>query len=166
MGKAQKKRYENMYCEARKSASAWDERLRTQEGAAEVLDIAPYTLGEYERGEVKVIPADRVADMARAYKAPELLTDYCTNVCPIHGFLPLATQDRGIQGITLRLIMRFNDNELHKMKDELVEIAEDGEVTADEVPRMEEILEQLEQMAVTISEMKIITMKSLKMVRK
>lgn len=161
MGKAQRKEYENLYSRARKSASAWDERLKTQEGAAEVLNIAPYTLGEYERGDVKVIPAERVADMAKAYRAPELLTDYCMNVCPIKGFLPLATQESGIQGITLRMILRFNENEIQQLKEELVEIAEDGIISEDEVPKMKEILERLERIAVIISEMKLAMLKSL-----
>lgn len=159
MASAQKKEYENVYSEARKAASAWDHRFKTREGAAEVLNIAPYTLGEYERGETKCIPADRVADMARAYKAPELLTDYCMNVCPVHGFLPLATKTRGIQGIVLRIILRFNDEEMQRMKEELVKIAEDGEVTTDELPQLKEILERLEAVAETISEMKMVTMK-------
>lgn len=161
MGKSQRKCFENLYYEARKSASVWDARLKTQEGAAEILNIASYTLGEYERGDVKVVPADRVVDMARAYNAPELMTDYCVNVCPIKGFLPMATEERGIQGIALRMIMRLGDKELQRMKDELVAIAEDGEVTPDEAPRMEQILRALEGIAETISEMKLIAMKKI-----
>lgn len=160
MGLEQNAEYGNVYFEARKAASAWDSRFKTREGAAEVLNIAPYTLGQYERGETKVIPPDRVADMARAYKAPELLTDYCMNVCPVHGFLPLATKAKGIQGIALRVILKFNEQDMCQMKDELVQIAEDGVVTEDEVPKMEQILGKLEGVAETISEMKIATLKA------
>ena len=155
-----RKRFDNPYSEARISASAWDGRLKSRESAAEVLNIAPDTLGKYERGEVKCIPPDRVAEMASAYNAPELMTNYCMKECPIHGFLPLATKARGIQGVALRMILRFNEDDLRRMKEEVAEIAEDGEVTEDEVPRMKEILGKLEKVAETISEMKMATVKS------
>ena len=49
----------NMYFKARKKAAAYNERLYSREGAAELLGISPSTLADYELGNTKVIPVDR-----------------------------------------------------------------------------------------------------------
>ena len=161
-----KKNKENMYSEARKKAALCNAKLKTRESAAEVLGIAPDTLGKYERGETKCIPPDRIADLAREYNMPELATDYCMNVCPIHSFLPVATKETGIQGIVLRMIRQLNEGDLKWIKEKMIGIAEDGVVTESEIPEMTKILSSLENIAETISEMKIVTMKSIGQVRK
>lgn len=93
--------------------------------------------------------------MADLYKAPELIAGYCVYECPVHGFLPLATEERSIQGIVLRLLRGFNEDELKAMKEDLIEITEDGEINPEEIPKLKAILEKLENMAKVISEMKI-----------
>jgi len=100
--------------------------------------------------------------MADLYCAPELITGYCMRECPIHGFLPLATEEKSIQGIALRLLKGFNEDELKAMKVDLIEITEDGIISREEIPRMEEILRKLDSMAEVISEMKIAGEKCLK----
>ena len=85
-----------------------------------------------------------------------MITGYCMNECPVHGFLPLATEEKSIQGIALRLLRGFNEEELKSMKDDLIEITEDGVIDAEEIPRLKEILSKLEKIAEIISEMKII----------
>ena len=87
--------------------------------------------------------------MADLYNAPELITGYCMGECPVHGFLPLATEEKSIQGITLRLLRGFNEDGLRAMKEDLIEITEDGIISK------EAILEKLEKIAEIISEMKI-----------
>lgn len=75
--------------------------------------------------------------------------------CPVHGFLPLATEERNIQGITLRLLKGFNENELNKIKEDLIEITADGIISKEEIPILKDILGKLEKLAEIISEMKI-----------
>ena len=82
--------------------------------------------------------------------------------CPVHGFLPLATEEKSIQGIALRLLKGFNEDELKRIRGDLIDITEDGIINDDEVPRLKEILEKLDKMAETISEMKIIGEKYIK----
>ena len=107
-------------------------------------------------GEVsKVVPVDKVVLMAYLYNAPELITGYCMRECPVHGFLPLATEEKSIQGITLRLLRGFNEDGLRAMKEDLIEITEDGIISREELPKLKEILEKLEKIAEIISEMKI-----------
>ncbi len=100
-----------------------------------------------------------VADL---YNAPELITGYCMRECPVHGFLPLATEEKGVQGITLRLLRRFDEDELKEMKEDLIEITEDGIISSEEFPKLKAILEKLEKIAEIISEMKIIGEKYIK----
>ncbi len=155
MGKGPMNENNNVYFKARKKAAAYNERLYSREGAAELLGISVSTLADYELGNTKVVPVDKVVLMSDLYNAPELITGYCMRECPVHGFLPLATEEKNLQGIALRLLRGFNEDELKHMKEDLIDITEDGIISSDEVPRLKEILSKLDKMAETISEMKI-----------
>lgn len=117
MGKGPINENNNMYFKARKRAAAYNERLYSREGAAELLGISVSTLADYELGNTKVVPVDKVVLMADLYNSPELITGYCVSECPVHGFLPLATEEKSIQGITLRLLRSFNEDELKAIKE-------------------------------------------------
>ena len=162
MGKGPINENNNVYFKARKKAAAYNERLYSREGAAELLGISVSTLADYELGNTKVVPVDKVVLMADLYNSPEWITGYCMRECPVHGFLPLATEEKSIQGIALRLLRGFNEEELKHMKDDLIDITEDGIISDDEVPRLKAILERLDKMAETISEMKIVGEKYIK----
>ena len=156
MGKGSINENNNVYFKARKRAATYNEKLYSREGAAELLGISVSTLADYELGNTKVVPVDKVVIMADLYNSPELIAGYCMRECPVHGFLPLATEERSIQGIALRLLKRFNEDDLKAMKEDLIDITEDGIISEDEVPRLKAILETLDKMAETICEMKII----------
>ncbi len=156
MGKDPMKENNNVYFMARKEAATYNERLYSREGAAELLGISVSTLADYELGNTKVVPVDKVVLMADLYNAPELITGYCRYECPIHGFLPLATEEKNIQGIALRILKGFDEEELRSIKRDLVDISEDGIISDDEVPRLREILGHLEEIAETISELKLV----------
>ena len=162
MGKGSINENNNVYFKARKRAATYNEKLYSREGAAELLGISVSTLADYELGNTKVVPVDKVVIMADLYNSPELIAGYCMRECPVHGFLPLATEERSIQGIALRLLKRFNEDDLKAMKEDLIEITEDGIISEDEGPRLKAILETLDKMAETISEMKIIGEKYIK----
>ena len=152
----------NVYFQARKRASVSNPKLFSRESAAEMLGISPYTLADYELGSTKVVPVDKVMLMADLYNAPELITGYCRYECPIHGFLPLATEEKNIQGIALRILKGFDETELRNIKRDLIDISEDGTISDDEVPKLKEILESLEKMAETIIELNLVGEKYLK----
>ena len=155
MGRGPTNENTNMYFQARKKAATYNERLWSREGAAELLGISVSTLADYELGNTKVVPVDKVVLMADLYNAPELITGYCMRECPVHGFLPLATEEKSLEGIALRLLQNFNEDSLKNMRDSLIEITADGKITKDELPALEKIIGQLEKMAEVISEMKI-----------
>ncbi len=152
----------NVYFQARKKAAVYNERLYSREGAADLLGISVSTLADYELGNTKVVPVDKVVLMADLYCAPELITGYCMRECPVHGFLPLATEEKSIQGIALRLLKGFNEDELKAVKVDLIEITEDGIISKEEIPKLKEILKKLDGIAEVISEMKIAGEKCLK----
>jgi len=162
MGKGPINENTNVYFQARKKAAIYNERLYSREGAAELLGISVSTLADYELGNTKVVPVDKVVLMADLYCAPELIAGYCMRECPVHGFLPLATEEKSIQGIALRLLKGFNEDELKAMKADLIEITEDGIISREEIPKLKEILRRLDSMAEVISEMKIAGEKCLK----
>ena len=150
MGRGPTNENTNMYFQARKKAATYNERLWSREGAAELLGISVSTLADYELGNTKVVPVDKVVLMADLYNAPELITGYCMRECPVHGFLPLATEEKSLEGIALRLLQNFNEDSLKNMRDSLIEITADGKITKDELPALEKIIEQLEKTAEVI----------------
>ena len=150
MGRGPTNENTNMYFQARKKAATYNERLWSREGAAELLGISVSTLADYELGNTKVVPVDKVVLMADLYNAPELITGYCMRECPVHGFLPLATEEKSLEGIALRLLQNFNEDSLKNMRDSLIEITADGKITKDELPALEKIIGQLEKMAEVI----------------
>ncbi len=162
MGKDSTKGNDNVYFRARKEAATYNERLFSREGAAELLGISVSTLADYELGNTKVVPVDKVVLMADLYNCPELKYGYCKFGCPIGKQMPLATEAKDIEGITLRMIQQFDSKELEEMKDSLVDIAADGIISDDEKPKMEAILRKLDDMAVVINEMKLVGEKVLK----
>lgn len=152
----------NVYFRARKEAATYNERLFSREGAAELLGISVSTLADYELGNTKVVPVDKVVLMADLYNCPELKTGYCKYECPIGKTMPLATQVTGIEGIALRLIREFDTEKVKQMEKSLIDIAADGVISEDEKPKLEAILKRLDELAVVISEMKLIGEKALK----
>ena len=62
----------------------------------------------------------------------------------------------------LRLLRGLNEDDLAEMKDKLIEIAEDGKITDDEIPELKEIIKQLNHIAEVISELKIVGEKCLR----
>lgn len=164
MGRGSTKGNENVYFVARKRAAMYNERLYSREGAAELLGISVSTLADYELGNTKVVPVDKVVLMADLYNAPELKTGYCKHECPICSYLPVATEAKGLEGITLRLMKRLDWDELNRIKKELVDITEDGIIDETEKLELKKILAFLDEVAESISELKIVGEKFLKKV--
>lgn len=162
MGKEPLKENTNVYFQARKRAAMSNDRLFSRENAAELLGISPYTLADYELGNTKVVPVDKVVLMADLYNAPELITGYCKYQCPIHGFMSLATEEKNLQGIALRLLKGLNDDDMQELKTSMIDILEDGKVSGDELTEFKKLMEHLDRLAEIISELKLAGEKILK----
>ena len=74
MGKGPINENNNIYFRARKEAAVYNEKLFSREGAAELLGISVSTLADYELGNTKVVPVDKVVLMSDLYNCPELKT--------------------------------------------------------------------------------------------
>ena len=162
MGKEPLKENTNVYFQARKRAAMSNDRLFSRENTAELLGISPYTLADYELGNTKVVPVDKVVLMADLYNCPELKAGYCKHECPIGKTMPIATQVKSIEGIALRIIREFDSEKIKDMEQSLVDIAEDGIISEDEKPVLADILKRLDALAEVISEMKLVGEKALK----
>lgn len=92
-------------------------------------------------------------------KTPELRSYYCKHECPIGRNLPLATQVSGLQGITVKILNSLDEDGVRSMKKQLLSIAEDGEITADEQEEFGGIVKKLEILATEISELRMLAEK-------
>lgn len=162
MGNDCTKEIQNVYFRARKNAALYNEKLFSREGAAELLGISTSTLADYELGITKFVPVDKVVLMADLYNCPELKTGYCKNECPIGKHIPLATSVSGIECIALRILKGMDSEEVKNIQKSLIDIASDGVITEEEKPVLKEIIQKLEEMALAISELKLVGEKVLK----
>ena len=152
---------ENKYFRARKEASKYRPELYSRERASEILGVSASSLADYELGNIKVVPVDKVVLMADLYNCPELKNQYCKHDCPIGKNKCIATEAKGIEGAALRLIRQFDDENVEDIKDTLIAIAEDGVITPDEMGELKEVMEQLDRISSVISELKLIGEKAL-----
>ncbi len=151
MARSRTNRKENMYWQARNTASEYSERLRSRDGAAGEIGIDPRTLADYEY-DLRLIPADVVARMADVYNAPELLSHYCAKDCPIGKALNRAAISlQPIERITTSL--GSTGRALLLWRDTLEDIVSDGVVDRAEEAKVLQIVGHLRSLAITIDEL-------------
>ncbi|MBO6267630.1 MAG: XRE family transcriptional regulator [Clostridium sp.] len=150
----------NIYLACRKQAAESNERLNSREIAADLLGISASTLAKHELGVTKCVPVDTVVMMADLYKAPELRNWYCKNECPIGEQRPMATRIGSIERITVKLLADMDGDRISRMKADLLDIARDGKVTPDEAGKMQKVMELLDELTETISELRMYAEKS------
>ncbi len=143
----------NMYYQCRKQAALYNDKLNSREGAAELLNISPSTLADYELGLTKVVPVDKVVLMADTYNAPELRNYYCTNECPIGRDSVPKLEVRELDRLTIKVLAAFN--ETVAIKQDLINIAEDGVITDNEIPILKKILDNLDKLSISAQELKL-----------
>ena len=73
--------------------------------------------------------------------------------------MPVSTNIDSLQGITVRLLGGLDDEEIHAMKKRLISIAADGKIDAEERKSLDAILESLDNLAKTISELRMLAEK-------
>ena len=144
----------NIYYRARMKAAEYNDGLRSMESAADLLGISYSTLSSYELGTVKCPQTDKILLMADLYNAPELLNHFCTQECPIGNCgevakLEVAELDRLVVK-TLSKLRRAP-----QIKEDLLEITEDGEITPDEESILEELLNDLDEISAAAQELKL-----------
>lgn len=148
---------ENIYLRCRKEAAAYNEKLKSREGAAELLGISVSSLANYELGITKVIPPDVVILMADLYNAPRLKTHYCAYECPMGKDAPIATEISSIELVTVRIMKALSPSKVEDVREKLVDIAADGVISDNEKPILSELVSFLDDVAKTVSELRLLS---------
>lgn len=145
MGKRATKAAANVYCIARYKAAEKNEAYESRERAAEELGIDRTRLARIELGTICPYP-EEVLSMSRQYDAPELCNTYCARECPIgRQTVPELTLD-DLDRLTLKVLGSLKDVE--ELRRRLITIAADGQITEQEQPEFDSILDELEDLAV------------------
>lgn len=156
MGRDATKATGNPWYEARKKASMYDGRLCSREGAAELLGMSVSSVSDAELGLQKCMPPEKAVLMADLYNAPQLLNYYCLHECPIGRCQPISDEVVNIDRVTVKLLKSMRVDKLAQIKEKLLDIAEDGVISEEEKPDLKEILDYLEGLSRTVSELRII----------
>lgn len=146
----------NRYYEARMEAAKRNERLLSRAGAAEAMNVSEDTIKDAELGLYKCLPVDTVVRMADLYCAPELLNYYCLHECPIGRDMDVSDSVLPIDRVTVKMLKGLRLEDISRIKDMLVDIAEDGTVSRDEIDNLKEVETYLTGLSKTISELKIL----------
>lgn len=144
----------SIYFQCRKEAAKYNDRLSSREEASEMLNISVSSLSNYELG-LTPVPTDVVVRMADLYGAPELEACYCKNDCPIGKRQNIATKIRGIEQITCSLLDHADDDLMHGIKRDLINIASDGKLDLGEENRLRKIVTELSQFADDVMELRM-----------
>ena len=161
MGRGATKAAGNVWYEARMEAAKWDDRLLSRAGAAELLNMSEDSVRAAELDLNKCMPVDKAVLMADLYRKPELRNYYCIHECPIGRTLAISEETPCLERVTVKLLKSLKMDEIGAIKDKLIDIAEDGKITDDEKPELQEILDYLENLSKTVSELLLIGEKAL-----
>lgn len=134
MGRDAAKACENQCFRCRKEAAKHNDKLGSREGAAELLGISVSSLADYELGNTKVIPVDKVVLMADIYNAPELMAWYCSSECLIGKSFEMPSPEiASVERTTMKLLKQLRQGDIEQVKEKLIDITADGITTAREL---------------------------------
>lgn len=153
MGSGHMKGAENIYFRCRKEAARYNDKLNSRESTAELLGVSVSSLADYELGNTKVVPVDKVVLMADLYNAPQLLNSYCTTECPIGCRKEMPTEVQPLEQTTLKLLELCADGKLSGAMAQLTHIASDGRVDECERGKMSAIVDYLDELRMRIEEL-------------
>lgn len=153
MGSDYTKSNENIYFVCRKEAAKYNDKLNSRESASELLGVSVSSLADYELGNTKVVPVDKVVLMADLYNAPQLLNSYCASECPIGCRRAIATKIQPLEHTSICLIDILSNDKLQKYMDRLIHIATDGKVDENEKDSMNEIVAYMSRLKVLLEEL-------------
>ena len=91
--------------------------------------------------------------MADAYNAPELMNHYCSSVCPIGRRIVPHAELNQLDRMTIRIMNALDG--VQGMGQAMRELADDGDIAPEEVPRLKEIYRSLHKVATVTAEMQI-----------
>lgn len=146
----------NVWYDARMRAAEWNDKLRSRDGVEAELGISVDALRRIENGVNKVMPVEHAVLLADLYNSPELRNYYCLHECPIGQARALSAESHDIDRVTVKLLKRTTLDDLVKVRQKLLDIADDGRVDDDEVDDLIEVVEFFKELQRTTSELETI----------
>lgn len=147
MGRKSIKANKNIYFTSREDAG-----LTRAEASELTKYLSESRIEKIENERTRVQPDDVIA-MSRAYKKPALCNYYCTHECSIGKDTVAEIQPSNLSEISLKI---FNSlNVLDKQKERLLEIAEDGTISSDEISDFKNIQENLNKISNIVETLKL-----------
>jgi len=153
MSKMATKAADSVFYKSRMAAAKWNDRLSSREGAAEVTGLDRTRIAYIELGTAIPYP-EEILILSDCYNAPELCNHYCSRMCPIGCQTMEPLEVKKLEAATLQLLSAIRS--LPKVTDELVDIAEDGQIDESERDSMEAILSKLRQVANRIKTLELV----------
>lgn len=147
MGRASTKENKSIYQITR------EELKLTREKASEMIGyMSPERIEKIENAKVNVQPDDVMA-LSECYKAPKLCNYYCANECPIGKKYVPEVQIKDLAQIAIETLNSLN--KINREKDRLLEIIEDGMVTADEITDFVSIKKTLDKISLSVDTLQL-----------
>lgn len=159
MGKKASKAVGNMYYDARMEAAESDKVFSSRESASEILHIERTRLANIELNNITPYP-EEVKCMAKAYNTPELCNRYCANECSIGMGTVEEVQMDDFDRLSLKVLGSLKD--IDAIRTTLIDISEDGVISADEQEDFNEIIDSLEKIATNANALKLWAEKNIK----
>lgn len=126
----------NIYQNARKVAGL------TQERAAELLEISPHSLSDYETG-VRVPPIDVADQMVTVYNSQLLAVRHLRNCAQMARDLLPDVEEMNLPEAVITLVEAIHDFVANGLDHELLRIARDGVISEDERDRFNHAVSEL-----------------------
>lgn len=128
----------------------------TQERAAELLPCSVRMLARYESGEYGV-PGDLAYRMVRLYNSQFLAVEHLRNESRLAASIIPAVDDCSLQTAAIRLVNRVLRFASEHRDRQLMEIIEDGVISGDERPLMDDIMRDITEIVRACTEVRIVT---------
>ena len=125
----------------------------TREKAGELVPgFSPERIEKIENGRTQIQPEDVIL-LAEHYRAPALLNYYCCNECPIGEAQVIRAESKELTQIAVETLNAVN--QMDRIKNRLLEIAEDGQVRKDEYEDFMKIKGVLDRIAQSVSNLRL-----------
>ena len=125
----------------------------TREKAGDLIPgFSPERIEKIENGRTQIQPEDALL-LAEYYKAPALVNYYCCNECPIGESHAVRAESKELTQIAVETTNAVN--QMSRIKDRLLEIAEDGKVCNDELEDFMKIKTVLDKLSQSVSNLQL-----------
>ena len=144
---------------ARMSATSFNDKMASREGAAEETGIDRTRLARIALGSINPYP-EEVLLMSDAYDAPQLMNFYCSRICPIGRQTVEPCKMLEFDRMMFQALGALQDAE--RISEIIVGIAKDGQVGQDEAEKMRAVMDFLKNVGIAADEMQMWVKKHMK----